>query len=149
MSWYYQIPIHWKHDCFLARIPIFCAGIVYASTHYSQRQILSTTGICLLLYLPFYCASAFLAASTLVFAIALCSTQLSPDNLGRIYHKIEYLGKYTLELYCANIIIHKIFIHISPLDSSALLLLIKILAYIPLQIIFSYALIKINQRFQQ
>ena len=107
LTWYNDIQIHWKHDCFLARIPIFCAGIVYAIHQYTSKQIFRFAYISLLMYLPFYYVSPYLAASTLVFAIAICSIQFSANNIGNAYYKIEYLGKYTLELYCSNIIVHK------------------------------------------
>lgn len=148
-TWYYDIPIHWKYDCFLARIPIFCAGIVYAIHQYTPKQIIKTAYICLLMYFPFYYVSSFLAASTLVLGIAIYSTLFSPNNIGHIYNKIEFLGKYTLELYCANIITLAIFINFITQTDTTSRICTKIILYIPLQTILSCILIKINKFFQR
>lgn len=148
MAWYYHIPIHWKYDCFLGRIPIFCGGIVYATCLYSSKQIKASTLACLLLYLPLYYISHFLAASTLVLPLFLLLSNLKEATSHPIYRKIEYIGRYTLELYCANIITHKLLIELIP-NTDLISIIMKGITYIFLQIILSLFLIKCNNSIQR
>lgn len=129
--------IHWKHDCFLARIPIFCCGILYALNQYSIKQKYIKALIPITLLIPLYNISIFLSISTLTLIFILLITHIHFPNI--IKQHLNYIGRHTLEIYCSNIITHNIINEY--LDYS---IYTKALGYFLLQILISVILIKAN-----
>lgn len=90
----------WWYDCFLARFPIFLYGIMFRQCRSSFR-IVALIG--LLLYLPCYVASSrFLAGSLLVLPLIYGALRALPHLPSALRRGLEFCGRHSLELYCAN-----------------------------------------------
>lgn len=138
------VNISWWYDCFISRIPIFIFGIVCAKYEISQKVFLIITLLGLLFYFP--CSiffSEFLAASFLVLPIIIIVAHLIQNVDKRIIELISFMGKRSLELYLANVFVLYV------LKSYDLSVFNRALIYIPLQIIFSFILIVINNRIKR
>lgn len=136
----YIIEMPWWYDCFISRIPIFLFGIVCARFKLTLNKIITLTIIGIILFLPcFNFISKFLAASFLVLPIFLIISSIQGINK-KYFDFICYLGKHSLEIYLANVLILYIY---QIWDLSRIN---RTIVYIPFQIILSSILILINTK---
>lgn len=128
--------ILWHYDCLIARIPIFVYGAMFV--RYNKHTLaFAITGI--ILFIPcIYFSSKFLATSLLVLPIIYISIYCLKYLNATTKSLIEFCGKYSLEIYLANVLMHKI------LGLYAESTISRLLIYITLQIVFSFCLISIN-----
>jgi peptidoglycan/LPS O-acetylase OafA/YrhL len=132
--------LHWKYDCFFARIPIFCLGIVFATQKFSKEAIYKFSRWNLILAIPLYFyISEFLFFSFFVPYLILIFQKISVKIKSS---KLEFLGKHSLEIYCANLIPWKVL----PLIDS---ITTKVCIYFILQFVMSFFFIKINKQIQK
>lgn len=135
---FFNYKIYWKYDCFLARIPIFCLGIIHV-THSLEKESIKKIAIWSLLpIIPLYSLSPFFSISLLAPLLLLLSNKIAYKiNLPLL----EYIGKHTLELYCANLVVWNILLFT---DSK----IVKLILFIVIQIITSAFLIYLNRIIQ-
>ena len=94
--------VHWKHDCLLGRLPIFALGIICAYNEFSVRAKWTFSLVLLLLYYPLKELSPFLAGSVLMPFFMMCLAYAFAKM--RKSKVLDYLGRHTLELYCAQLL---------------------------------------------
>lgn len=131
-------PMHWKYNCFISRIPIFCLGIIFATHEITNKTIKKFAIWNLLPIIPLYFVSPFLCFSFLTPLLIIIFSKLST-----IYKssKLEYLGNHTLELYCANLIPYAILPFIESVFT-------KLAIFVITQLIMSILFIYINRVIQ-
>lgn len=134
--------MEWWYNCLISRIPIFLLGINIGNIHSVNRKyLLSTVLIGLLLYYPcFSYFSKYYAASFLAIPFILVANALAPLLSPQTKCFIEYLGRNSLEIYLANVLILYVFLAINPPNQY------KPLLYIILQFLFSYLFIFLSNR---
>lgn len=132
--------ISWWYDCLIGRLPIFMYGIVLKNYYHTIKWV-SIIG--LILYIPCYLlCSRFLAASFLTCPIIIAIITLS----GKVYGVrqgmkwIHTLGKYTLEIYIANLFVFQIIDR----HCSELGIIQRFGVYFILEIIISLVIIYLN-----
>jgi len=138
----FDYSFYWMHKCFIERVPIFCLGIIYSTTNYSNDNIVKFTKWGLVLFFVFNIISlstslhffSFLSISFIAPLLILICNRLSKKFQST---KLEYLGNYTLELYCANLIVWRVL----PFFDSIIL---KFLLFFVIQIVISILFIYIN-----
>lgn len=123
--------IHWKYDCLISRIPIFCLGITSYLHKVSLKKL--SIGLCILC-IPLYSLSIFLSMSMLSIPLLLLINKIHKKYDSSI---IRYIGDNSLEIYCANQIVYYVLLHIDNIY-------FKPITYILVQLIASILLIKIN-----
>lgn len=133
----YYFDIAWWYDCLIARLPIFILGILFCkSTAY--RPIYLWIG--LLLYLPCrILISQFFAAQLLAIPLIVTSINAIPYLNNKCISCISHLGKHSLEIYAANVLVLNILRFI---DDN----LQEFLLYWILQIVLSLLLINLNKK---
>lgn len=105
----------WNYDTAIGRLPIFVLGIVC----YQQRVVLARMFILgqMLFFLSLLCSIILYAGGALHFYVVIY--MFSPAiillvgwlinkvivNFSRVYNAIFYIGRYTLEIYIANVLI--------------------------------------------
>lgn len=137
LLYFYKIP--WWYDCLISRLPIFIYGIMFRNL--SNCSLRYSTIIGIILYLPFYfLASRFLAGSMLTIPIIYISIKLSNRINKRIYNFITILGKYSLEVYLANVLVLYVLTYFKPIA------IYKPILYIAIQLMCSYILILSNKK---
>lgn len=100
--------ISWWYDCLIGRLPIFMYGIIFKNYYHSIKWV-SIVG--LILYIPCYLlCSRFLAASFLTCPIIITILTLlgRVNGMQRGIQWVNTLGKYTLEIYMANLFVFQI-----------------------------------------
>lgn len=133
----HQFDVSWWYECFIGRLPIFLYGIMFSKCYKSVKYI-GVLGI--LLYVP--CRlyiSQFLASSLLVIAIIFMLCFLASILKPSVRNALDVVGKYTLEIYIANLFIYWIFqvYEYNIVERCAL--------YVFVQIIGTYWVVKANQ----
>lgn len=130
--------MEWWYDCFISRLPIFLLGVVIYRYSVDIKRIV-WTGI--ILCIPAYIfVSPFFAVSLIALPLITCSLNMlnkANDWQGKM---ITAFGRYSFEIYCSNIIIHKVFLSYEPSMPY------KILMYVFLQGILAMVLVKVNKR---
>lgn len=104
VAWY--LPTTWFQDSALCRMPIFLAGIMIYVAKNKYKAVSFTLSFFLLLTLFSYfsgkiCLTYYLAPLVICLLIAFVSLL---NKVKKIKHVLEFIGKYTLELYIANCI---------------------------------------------
>lgn len=136
----YEIKMPWWYDCLISRIPIFIFGIICAKYKLSFKNMVIIMIIGIISFIPCYIyISKFLATSLIVLPI-LVSLILVQEKYIRYRNVLQYIGRHSLEIYLANVLILYIF-EISDLSKIYLAI-----SYILLQFMLSYILILINQK---
>ncbi len=123
--------IHWKYDCLISRIPIFCLGITYYLHKVSLRRL---SLFFIIISIPLYSLSIFLSLSLLSVPLILFISKISQKLNSKM---TSFIGNYSLEIYCANLITYNTLLYCNEI-------LLKVVAYIIIQIVTSIILIKIN-----
>lgn len=142
------ISMNWRYNCLISRIPIFLFGIYtfnYFQNKYSEdnyRRIICIAsmlgvlllGLAMLRIVPYYYLSTALIAPIFVCIISSLYKLISK----KILYIIQFVGKYSLEFYIANIIVHCI-VDIIPS------IIIKAVVYIITNILLAFILIPVNK----
>lgn len=135
---FFNVP--WWYDCLIGRLPIFLYGIMFAKAN-KHTCLISLLG--LILYIPCrYFSSSFLATSLLVMPAIILSVSVLQYLTPPLKSTLDYLGKYSLEIYCTNSIVYRT---LDWFNDTAL----KIIAYVILQIILALLFVNINKRIQR
>lgn len=137
----HHFEVAWWYDCLIARIPIFIYGIMFHKCYHSCG-IISILGLCLYFPLYFY-SSRFLASSVLAMPIIILSLWVLPLFSLKGKRFIEFMGKYSLEIYSANVITYK-FIYVTNPN-----LIIKIMIIFVFQILFTILFIYIGKHLKK
>lgn len=129
------------YDCLISRLPIFLYGILFVNCYKSSNIIL-------LLSFPlfYFCrlySSQFLSTNFLVLPIILISLYILPHLSSRLKIFINFCGKHSLEIYLANEVIPRIY------ELTETSIYQKVILYVFIEIIMSYAFICINQSIRQ
>lgn len=132
----YFINFQWWFDCFIGRLPIFLFGIIYKEYY---KHIKKISIICILLYIPIRFVSLFLSSSLLALPIIVILLNIRSSIDSKIICLLSKIGKYTLEIYLANCIVH---ILINILSDS---IVYRFFLYILLQTLISICFIYINK----
>lgn len=139
----YLFKVLWWYDCFISRIPIFVFGIICARYNivlcHKTIKWLVIIGI-LLFILCYVFISRFLAASFLVLPIFFIINLYLKYFNKRLIESCCYIGKHSLEIYLANVLI--LFIY----DLYGLSRIECLITYLPFQILGSYILIIVNNK---
>lgn len=104
---FFFFDFQWWYDCFIGRLPIFLYGTIFRKCYRTAKHI-SIIG--LVMYVP--CRmflSSFLASSLLTMPIILFSLLFVPIIPSAIYSCLSYIGKYSLEIYIANLLVYWVF----------------------------------------
>ncbi len=135
--------IEWWYICLMARIPIFMLGISFANhdaKKFSTTTIYGLIVVSLLIYYPcFVLVSKFLASSLLVIPIILLALLLLQMVGDKIYFFLEYVGKHSLELYLANILL------MYTMQACPQSIFIMPFYYVFLQVLYSWILICVGR----
>lgn len=133
---------YWWYDCLIGRIPIFLYGIMFKSL--SEKSFYVIGSISLLLYFPlyFYC-SDFLASSMLVPAIILILLMVVHKLNPKVKNCMDFMGKYSLEIYIANLFVFWTFLTCDIPDD------MRFLLYLAIQVVATYAIVKVNKVVQK
>ena len=130
--------IEWWYDCFISRLPVFLYGIMF---HKCYKSIYSVSVIGCLLFIPcFLFVSKFLATAFIavpIIILSLMSLKICPEIVKRI---LTFCGKYSLEIYLANVIVGFIILHVY----SGYPVLLKMLIFIFVQIVLTIFFIAIT-----
>lgn len=132
--------IPWWYDCLIGRLPVFLYGIIFSEVHKHIKAI-SISGVILFPFIFF--VSHFLASSLLTLPVIIISIGALPYIKPKVKSTIEFFGKYSLETYCANVLMHK------TLSLYATSFISKFVIYVVLQAIFTIILIYINKKIQR
>lgn len=106
------VDLHWRFECAIARIPIFCMGIMaYTEGHNNCRKSMIFAGSSCLLLIPavFLYMHKMVATYYLFYLVAPISLYMIGYILYKLpMHKVlvsflNFFGKYSLEIYVANI----------------------------------------------
>lgn len=137
--------LDWRHDCLIARLPIFMLGVLSYKIHNAiprKYEGFSMYG----LYWTFVaiCVVSFMICqSTSFFGAMLCPFILAIIvNSIRTYNMpfLKYIGSHSLEFFLANAIVG----HYMICEYQNLWIGYKVLLYFLIQIIFSFIFIGIN-----
>lgn len=139
----YFVDLPFQYNCFISRIPIFLFGIfiyqkmIINSDEFILRYSLFSAilGLCLLVYACFENFKLIFISTALVTPIVIEIIVRIPKIF---YTKVSLIGKYSLELYIANICIHRIVDLINPVYAKALV-------YIAGNILLALFMIPINR----
>lgn len=131
-------PVYWKYDCFISRIPIFCLGITFGIRKFDEKRSTKFALWILLFVLPLRHVSTTFSVSFLAPLLIILCSKLATRFPSR---KMEYLGKHSLEIYCASLIPYVL---MSFIDS----VYIKFLVYVVAIPIFSVVFIYTNRLIQ-
>lgn len=135
----FKEPIHWKYDCFVGRIPVFCLGIIGGLNKYTENKINKFTLYNIIPAIPLRFLSLFLSISFIAPILILICNKASFKFKST---KLEFLGNHTLELYCANVIVARTVPFVNSIFHKALL-------FIVIQIIMSFFFIYVNKLIQR
>lgn len=127
----------WWYDCLIGRLPIFVYGVVTA-LGFSKHKIVGIIGF-LVFPLVYLIVSQFLATSCLtiaIIALLICVLPKCPPGLYRI---VEFFGKYSLEIYMANLMIFWAF------ETWSFTVVEKSILFLAIQAFFSFIFIYINK----
>ncbi|MCR5313385.1 MAG: acyltransferase family protein [Bacteroidaceae bacterium] len=129
--------LNWWYDCLIARIPIFLMGIMVYRYDINVKPYIFGG---LVVALPTYIfISPFLSVTFLALPILIIAIKFREKHDGAWAEKIQSLGKYTLEIYCANNIIHKVF------TTYDMVIWQKCLIYIFLQALVALLFVKLRK----
>lgn len=98
----------WWYDCLVARLPIFLYGIILYK--YNIYNVRLSFMIAILTPVVYICVSPFLAVSMLVIPIIVIFSFVFNDKSHIVSSVLTFLGRYSLEIYCVNTLIHKLFL---------------------------------------
>ena len=132
---FFKVP--WWYDCLIARFPIFLYGVIFSKCDKYQNCV---RGLGILLYVP--CRlfiSPFLASSLLVSASIYSASILADRLKPSMKNVIDFLGKYTLEIYIANLFIYW------SVNTYTFTIIEGVFLYIFVQIFGSYLVIQVNR----
>ena len=140
----HYIDIYWWYDCLIARLPILLLGILFYQYVMIRKnyKLLSLIGI--LLYIPckLY-SSQFLAGSLLAIPIILLMLNIKEKLSEKICLAVEFCGKHSLNLYCANVLVYSVLKEFQPA------IFHKVWLYVILQIVFSFLMGAISQKIEK
>lgn len=134
--------LKWWYDCFISRIPIFYYGILYNINFKARRMVIVISILGLLLYLPCSFLSVYLAGSLLTMPLVISLLMICKKLSNKLVAMISFVGKYTLEIYIANLFVYWVVI-IYPLH-----FLERIAVFLLIQAIGSIIIIWLNMKIQ-
>lgn len=129
--------LQWWYDCLIGRLPIFLYGIMFK--HLSIRSFLIIGLLGLVLYIPCFKISAFLASSLLVPALIFVSIKIINVQCLWLKHSMSYLGEKSLEIYLSNLFVYWTF-QVYDIGS----VMTRAVLYLVIQSVVSFILIRIN-----
>lgn len=131
----------WWYNCFISRIPIFLYGVMFRRCLHTL-PLIALLGI--LFYFPVYWnASIFLASSSLALPLIYLSLRALPHLPSNVGRWVEFCGRHSLELYCANCLVQIVMDLYIPNPMH------RFLPYWLLQALFSFLFIGINRAAQR
>lgn len=146
------IDMHWRYDCFVSRVPIFMAGILFYQYRdkVSDKDALRLSavslglgGVILLLGIP----SFFYLVSTFAIPLMLCcihlEKRLHQRFLNHAYSVISWCGRKSLEIYVGHSIGRYVIKHF--LTTSDYILLY----YVVFTILFTFIVDSLNKGIQR
>lgn len=106
------IDLHWRYECAIGRIPVFCMGMLLYNEGISvgkkTKAVVITSFLlvvpAIFLYIHKLVATYYLFYLIAPLCICLIGYVLSKVRINKIDYNINLLGKYSLEIYVANII---------------------------------------------
>lgn len=141
----YLTDLKWWYDVAIARIPIFCLGILFFVDQSENRKISLVS--CLAFFALFFVGIAFrlrgcfltdMVSPVVLFIIAYFVSKHSAVLTSKVGRAFEFVGKHSLEIYIGNVLTSLI-IGSFPLNQVVVLIL-----YITLNILVSWLMIAVN-----
>lgn len=134
---YYHSISYW-YDCLISRLPIFLYGVMFPKC-YKSSNVVALIG--LVVFIPCrLLSSKSLTTSFLVIPMIIFFLGILPQLPEKIKGAIEFCGKYSLEIYLANILIPRVF------DILNLNLVQKAVLYVAWEMIVAYMFILFSRR---
>lgn len=127
---------YWWYDCFISRLPIFLYGIMFQHC-YRSYKIMSYIG--LLMYFPCRMfVSPYFAASLISVPLIFCFLYVIRFGGTKLMKIMDFCGKYSLELYLANLMVYTF-------DITTFGIVNKIILYFSIQIVGTFMFIKFTK----
>lgn len=135
--------VEWWYNCALSRLPIFFFGTIYdLIAKQNKVTCFWFMIISMLLYFPtFIFSSKFLAASFLVIPMIIIMEKIECSLTRNQLILVHFLGKYSFEIYLANLLLMYTYIELSPSRVWAAVL------FVPIQFVYSFIMVQIRKFF--
>lgn len=133
------VPVSWWYACFIGRFPIFLYGIMIVKCNRFYKEV-GLFGILLFVPCLMY-SSRFLASSLLTIPFVYLLIFIKDYLSSKITSLITVIGKYTLEIYLANVILRWILDDYLQTCSISL----RGVFYVSGQIVFSFIVVWVNK----